>query len=278
MDIIIDDLVDWGSCEGSISLFEEIFPDGTDVTQYAFEKAREAGLPIEFAMEKAPYLFHNAKHLFEQSFPEAFYYERYVEKLSHDEIKNKSYSNPRRAYEYQMHYKTHLFLPEVVNQFRTAVCTSPKWAYLFALNVDKHSNPATRRAACGDPCYAELYARLVDKHPRDDTREGACLDPRSAYLYARHVDKQPRDDTRAASCLDSKSAYQYAFYLDKHPRDDTRAAASRDPEWAYRYAEIVDEQSHDDTRLGTLGSETWNNLYRYYIDKETTNEHHSRYP
>ena len=77
----------------------------------------------------------------------------------------------------------------------------PKFAYLYAIYVDKCPREDTRKAACGDYYLAYWYATLVDNCPRDDTREASCRNPSTAYGYAKFIDKCPREDTR-------NSAYQ----------------------------------------------------------------------
>jgi len=49
------------------------------------------------------------------------------------------------------------------------VCTSLKWAALYALNIDKEPRDDTREAACKHPYYAYFYALYVDKKHRNDT-------------------------------------------------------------------------------------------------------------
>ncbi|WP_322507781.1 hypothetical protein [Anaerolinea sp.] len=111
---------------------------------------------------------------------------------------------------------------------REIACLDPKYAYVYALHVDKGPRDDTRKAACQDPYYACEYAKDVDRGPRDDTRQGACQKPYCAQKYALEVDQAPRDDTRQAACLDPRYAYLYARYVDRCARDDTRVAAWAD--------------------------------------------------
>jgi hypothetical protein len=72
---------------------------------------------------------------------------------------------------------------------RNAACEDPKWAYWYAINVDKKPSEQTRTAACKSPEYAYLYAVDVDEAPTDQTREAASKDSYYSELYMFLFDK-----------------------------------------------------------------------------------------
>ena len=77
--------------------------------------------------------------------------------------------------------------------------------------------------------YAYDYAIDVDKSPHEETRKSSSRSSFRAYQYAYWVDKSPRDDTRKAACGDPYGAYRYAYDVDKSSHEETRKAAYRDP-------------------------------------------------
>ena len=70
---------------------------------------------------------------------------------------------------------------------------TPEEAYEYA---KKHGpSDETREIACKKPRYAFLYARDVDKCPREDTRNAACKESKWAYWYVKEVDGSFHEET-----------------------------------------------------------------------------------
>jgi len=69
-----------------------------------------------------------------------------------------------------------------------------------ALTIGKREGPhkSTRLAACREPKWAYYYALQVDKGPREDTRQAACGEPYWACQYALEVGEEFQEETWAA--------------------------------------------------------------------------------
>jgi hypothetical protein len=125
---------------------------------------------------------------------------------------------------------------------RTFMCElGPKYAYYYALDVDRSPHDETRKATCEDPEYAYWYASAVDKGPHEETRKATCRDPYYAYRYSYHVDKSPHEETRKSVCRDPECAYRYAYAVDKGPHEDTRRAAYTYSIYKQKYIEHFGE-------------------------------------
>jgi hypothetical protein len=125
---------------------------------------------------------------------------------------------------------------EELSIIRNAACQYPKYAYKYALYVDKKPTNETKSAACKNPYYAYRYAYYIDKKPTNETRNAACNDPYYAYYYAVYVDQKPTDETRTAACQYPEFAYMYALEIDKKPTDETRSAVSKIQYYKEQYA------------------------------------------
>jgi hypothetical protein len=141
---------------------------------------------------------------------------------------------------------------------------TPKYAYYYALEIDKQPKTDTRNAILTDPHYAYLYAKDIDKQPRTDTRNAILTDPHYAFLYTKLIDQYPRNDTRQATLKNPLYAFLYALDIDKQPRTDTRQATLIDPEYAFKYALNVDKHPRNDTKLTASTNSYWNLLYEQF--------------
>jgi hypothetical protein len=121
------------------------------------------------------------------------------------------------------------------------ILKNPRFAWYYAVYVDKCASDDTRKGTLSDPDFAFYYAKYIDKKPRDNTRNAVLSSLWCAYHYALEIDKIPRDDTRNAVLMDPYYAYKYACNIDKCPRDDTREACGDVPEYKGKY-QIFEEK------------------------------------
>ena len=89
---------------------------------------------------------------------------------------------------------------------------TPEKAYFKA----KKEGPEdlTRNIACQSTRYAYYYALDVDKKPSKQTRDAACQSSRYAYCYAIDVDKEPLQETWRA-VLNTPYEKNYTNWADK---------------------------------------------------------------
>jgi len=94
------------------------------------------------------------------------------------------------------------------------ISQSPRYAYNYALNIDRCPHEETRVFACKDSYYAYLYAKEVDKCPHEETRNAVCRDSLHAFLYARDIDKCPMEETWLA-VIGTEFEEKYRKFFDR---------------------------------------------------------------
>ena len=83
------------------------------------------------------------------------------------------------------------------DELRTFVCSlGPKYAYTYAVHVDREYHEETKKAIMGD--YHTVFAYAQELGSKDDLRTFVVEfgNPWNSYEYATLVDKKPHDKTR----------------------------------------------------------------------------------
>lgn len=94
---------------------------------------------------------------------------------------------PKKAYDFALHKYSQSRDKSGIDRFREIACKDPKYAYMFAVFVDKYAHSETRNGASKSPQYAYLYAHNVDRGPNILTWNAARKSPKWKAMYEKDV-------------------------------------------------------------------------------------------